>query len=190
MECVPRKCFTKRKKKKISPSCLCLNSVLQCFKMHRDFKVRRPCARNDSLCFDIPYPFLKFWHVLDYDSQMGCGGVDTNGCVLGREKIRKLESQQFSGTGKVVSRQRCGRERRRRRSVDSHAVQEASLYQNQPPPWNPRRARGNWWNEQEGLIKASQLKRIDVLHILSYCSIGLPGWSCCSYWVQPNKLNK
>lgn len=65
MECVPRKCFTKRKKKKISPSCLCLNSVLQCFKMHQDFKVRRPCARNDSLCFDIPYPFLKFWHVLD-----------------------------------------------------------------------------------------------------------------------------
>lgn len=58
------------------------------------------------------------------------------------------------------------------------------------PPRNPRGAGGNWWNEQEGLIKGSQLKRIDVLHLLCHSSIGLPGRGCHGYSVPPNKLNK
>lgn len=93
----PKEMFHKKeKKKKISPSCLCLNSVLQCFvlRLWRGLRCTGISRSGDhvlgmTLCvltFLIPFLTSQFWHVLDYDSQMGCGGVDTNDCVLGREK--------------------------------------------------------------------------------------------------------
>lgn len=58
------------------------------------------------------------------------------------------------------------------------------------PPRNPTGAGANWWNEQEGLIKGSWLKCIDVLHLLCHSSIGLLGRDCRGHSVLPNKLNK
>lgn len=131
---------------------------------------------------------FNYWHSSEDLHFMLSDPVDVCGNELGRVEDRRLGAGYFQGQkaywggrGTVWGG----------RGAVIHMQCRRSLCITTTPPPNPRRTEGgDWWNAQEGLIKGSQLKRIDVLHLLCHSSIGLPGRGCRGNWVPPNKLNK